>query len=303
MEGLGARYRRRGHLADRVLRSRHGIALLADRQSLPGHRRRSAGRRQSVYQLRGGARSQDRETALVFSIHPSRSARLGCHGTARAGQCRLSRAERKLLLQANRSGFFYVLDRTTGELLSGKPFVRKLTWASGIGRDGRPQELEGSKPTPAGTKTCPAVRGATNWYSTAYNPATRLFYVMAVEDCNHIPPVGARRICAVSGPVESAGEISSGHRYRDRQDRLGSSAGGSTGRQITPVFCRRPADWSSTGRRGGSFAAVDAKIGRDAVALRYRPGMEGFPHDLHGEWTAVRGYRIRRQHTFLCFGG
>jgi alcohol dehydrogenase (cytochrome c) len=31
---------------------------------------------------------------------------------------------------------------------------------------------------------CPAVRGATNWYSTAYNPATKLFYVMAVEDCN-----------------------------------------------------------------------------------------------------------------------
>ena len=91
---------------------------------------------------------------------------------------------RKLLLQANRSGFFYVLDRTTGEFLSGKPFVRKLTWASGIGRDGRPVEFEGSKPTVAGTKTCPAVRGATNWYSTAYNPAAKLFYVMAVEDCN-----------------------------------------------------------------------------------------------------------------------
>src|SRR5438067_884051 len=92
--------------------------------------------------------------------------------------------ERKLLLQANRSGFFYVLDRTTGEVLLGKPFVRKLTWASGIGPDGRPRELEGARPTPAGTKTCPAVRGATNWHSTAFNPATRLFYAMAVEDCN-----------------------------------------------------------------------------------------------------------------------
>src|SRR5437764_12404558 len=40
------------------------------------------------------------------------------------------------------------------------------------------------KPTPAGTKTCPAVRGAINWYSTAYNPITKFFYVMAVEDCN-----------------------------------------------------------------------------------------------------------------------
>jgi PQQ-dependent dehydrogenase (methanol/ethanol family) len=92
--------------------------------------------------------------------------------------------DRKLLLQANRNGFYYVLDRTNGEFLLGQPFVRKLTWASGIDQKGRPQLLEGSKPTRAGTVTCPAVRGATNWYSTAFNPATRLFYVMAVEDCN-----------------------------------------------------------------------------------------------------------------------
>jgi PQQ-dependent dehydrogenase (methanol/ethanol family) len=92
--------------------------------------------------------------------------------------------ERKLLLHADRNGFFYVLDRVSGELLLGKPFVRKLTWASGIGSDGRPQLLDGNQPSRKGTKTCPAVRGATNWYSTAFNPATRLFYVMAVEDCN-----------------------------------------------------------------------------------------------------------------------
>ncbi len=45
---------------------------------------------------------------------------------------------RKLLLQANRNGFFYVFDRTDGKLLLAKPFVDKLTWASGIGADGRP---------------------------------------------------------------------------------------------------------------------------------------------------------------------
>lgn len=91
---------------------------------------------------------------------------------------------RKLLLQANRNGFYYVLDRITGEFLLAKPFVRKLNWASGVGADGRPQLLAANEPTAAGIKTCPAVRGATNWYSTAFNPATRLFYVMAVEDCN-----------------------------------------------------------------------------------------------------------------------
>ena len=50
---------------------------------------------------------------------------------------------RKLLLQANRNGFFYVLDRTDGKVLLARPFVQKLTWASGIGPDGRPQLLSG----------------------------------------------------------------------------------------------------------------------------------------------------------------
>ena len=92
-------------------------------------------------------------------------------------------APRKLMLQANRNGFFYVLDRVTGEFLLGEPFVHKLTWASGIGADGRPKLLPGSEPTVEGTKTCPSVAGAANWMSTAYNPATGLFYVMASESC------------------------------------------------------------------------------------------------------------------------
>jgi len=90
---------------------------------------------------------------------------------------------RKLLLQANRNGFFYVLDRVTGEFLLGEPFVKKLTWASGIGRDGRPILAPNQEPTVEGTKTCPAVSGAANWMSTAYNPVTGLFYLMATESC------------------------------------------------------------------------------------------------------------------------
>ena len=90
---------------------------------------------------------------------------------------------RKLLLQANRNGFFYVLDRTDGKVLLARPFVQKLTWASGIGPDGRPQLLPGNTPDENGVTTCPAIRGATNWMSTSFSPATRLFYVMAVENC------------------------------------------------------------------------------------------------------------------------
>jgi alcohol dehydrogenase (cytochrome c) len=62
--------------------------------------------------------------------------------------------------------------------------VRKLTWASGIDEHTwTPQLLPENETSLQGTVTCPAVRGATNWYATAYNPATRLYYVMTVEDC------------------------------------------------------------------------------------------------------------------------
>jgi PQQ-dependent dehydrogenase (methanol/ethanol family) len=91
---------------------------------------------------------------------------------------------RHLLAQANRNGFFYVLDRTTGHVLLAHPFVHKLTWSDGVGADGRPHVLPGSEPTAGGTKVCPSVEGASNWMSTAYNPSTRLFYVMALEACS-----------------------------------------------------------------------------------------------------------------------
>jgi PQQ-dependent dehydrogenase (methanol/ethanol family) len=93
-------------------------------------------------------------------------------------------SKRRLLLQGNRNGFFYVLDRLTGELLMAEPFVKKLTWASGIGPDGRPKLIPGYEPTPEGALACPAVAGASNWPSTAFNPSTGLFYLMAEESCN-----------------------------------------------------------------------------------------------------------------------
>ncbi len=91
---------------------------------------------------------------------------------------------RKLMLHGNRNGFFYVLDRLTGKVLLAEPFVKKLTWASGIGPDGRPKLLPGNEPTAEGQLVCPAVAGAANWPSNAYNPVTGLFYMFAEESCN-----------------------------------------------------------------------------------------------------------------------
>jgi len=90
---------------------------------------------------------------------------------------------RRLLLHANRNGFFYVLDRTTGALLLAKPFVEKLTWAREIGRDGRPVLVPDQEPSAAGRTVCPAVEGATNWFSTSFHPATGLYYVQTLESC------------------------------------------------------------------------------------------------------------------------
>jgi len=91
---------------------------------------------------------------------------------------------RKLMLQGNRNGFFYVLDRLTGKLLLAEPFVKKITWASGIGPDGRPALLPGNEPTVDGQLVCPSVAGAANWPSSAYSPLTGLFYMFAEESCN-----------------------------------------------------------------------------------------------------------------------
>ncbi|MDR3701650.1 MAG: PQQ-binding-like beta-propeller repeat protein [Candidatus Sulfopaludibacter sp.] len=91
---------------------------------------------------------------------------------------------RKLLFQGNRNGFFYVWDRTDGKLLLAKPFVRNLTWARGIGPDGRPILNPDQEPSAAGTRVCPSQDGATNWFSPSYNPATGLFYLQTFEKCS-----------------------------------------------------------------------------------------------------------------------
>jgi PQQ-dependent dehydrogenase (methanol/ethanol family) len=79
----------------------------------------------------------------------------------------------KLLLHADRNGFFYVLDRANGRVLLAKPFLRRVDWASSIAPDGRPVVTD-----PRG---CPS--DAANWDSTAFSPETRLYYFMALEEC------------------------------------------------------------------------------------------------------------------------
>jgi alcohol dehydrogenase (cytochrome c) len=89
--------------------------------------------------------------------------------------------KRQAILWANRNGFFYVLDRTTGQFLLGKPFV-KVTWASGFDERGKPLRVEGQTPSLDGTPVYPGNPGGTSWYSPSYSPRTGLFYIPAWVD-------------------------------------------------------------------------------------------------------------------------
>ncbi len=91
-------------------------------------------------------------------------------------------AARKLLVQADRNGYVYVLDRTDGKFLSAKPFVEKLNWAKGIDAQGKPIRT-GVEPTAEGTRVCPGYTGATNWFAPSYSEITHSVYFIALEEC------------------------------------------------------------------------------------------------------------------------
>lgn len=168
-------------------------------------------------------------------------------------------ANRKLLLQANRNGFFYVFDRTDGELLLAEKFVDKLTWATGIGEDGRPIVVPGMEPAHDGTKVCPNVLGGANWPSVSYSPQTQLFYVQAREACGiYVKPPrwNPRPIHLEPGQMFlRAIDIETGERVWELpQVGTADSWGGVLSTAGGVVFF---------GEDSGAFGAADAETGED----------------------------------------
>ena len=98
------------------------------------------------------------------------------------GELTIGGQPRKVVMFANRNGFFYTIDRVTGKIIVAKPFV-ETTWAKEIGPDGRPMLLPGHLPDEDGNKTCPDLGGGTNYMSPSFDPTTKLFYVTARETC------------------------------------------------------------------------------------------------------------------------
>lgn len=88
--------------------------------------------------------------------------------------------KRKLVVNANRNGFYYVLDRETGEYLLGTQYATQ-TWAEGLDEKGRPKVKPGTDPSEQGTLVWPSLQGSTNWFSPSYSGKTGLLYVPVRE--------------------------------------------------------------------------------------------------------------------------
>jgi alcohol dehydrogenase (cytochrome c) len=95
--------------------------------------------------------------------------------------------QRKLVAMANRNGFYYLLDRTTGEFVSATPFV-KQNWVKEFDAKGRPIRLPTPDPTPQGILAYPSASGGTNWAAPSFDPTTKTLYVNAREMADRIVP-------------------------------------------------------------------------------------------------------------------
>ena len=93
--------------------------------------------------------------------------------------------EEKVILHAPKNGFFYVINRETGKLISAEPFV-ETTWASHIDRDsGRPVEIKEARYESAAAKVTPSAWGAHSWHAMSFNPETRLVYIPTLHSSIH----------------------------------------------------------------------------------------------------------------------
>jgi alcohol dehydrogenase (cytochrome c) len=90
----------------------------------------------------------------------------------------------KAVIQANRNGHFYAVDRTNGNFLFATPYT-KVNWTTGMDAAGRPRVVGGLEPTVEGNKACPGLGGGHNWQATAYSPLTRLYYFSSTDGCQN----------------------------------------------------------------------------------------------------------------------
>ena len=188
---------------------------------------------------------------------------------------------------ANRNAFFYMLDRTTGKVIYGKPFAR-TSWAEALGPDGRPIILN-----PDGSKGCvPDVWGATNTMPPSFDPALRLFFVTARETCTFFTPTGKRQSEEPrTGALRAIDAVTGQRRWEVAYPTPGMSGVMSTASGV--VFA---------GDNEGNFMAFDARTGKNlwfyptgsaiwgAAPMTYM--LDGRQHVIIGSGTTVTAFGL-----------
>jgi alcohol dehydrogenase (cytochrome c) len=193
---------------------------------------------------------------------------------------------RKTMLWANRNGFFYVLDRSNGKFLLGKPFV-EVNWADGFDEIGRPKRVPGKVPTPEGTVIFPGNQGGTNWYSPSFSPHTGLFYIPSWVNYSSVY-------------IKADADFEEGKRFLGTSPRssIGGLGGGRTNtRKEDEGYGAVRAIDPMTGERKWEFKmndVTDAGILTTSTDLLFSGGREGYFYALDARngdllWKAAVG--------------
>jgi alcohol dehydrogenase (cytochrome c) len=207
---------------------------------------------------------------------------------------------RKVMLWANRSGMFYVLDRTSGEFLFGKPFV-KTNWWAGFDEKGRPIHAQGKEPTTAGVLIYPGNQGATNWYNPSFSPRTGLFYIPTWENSSTTYvkdqeppefhsgqtfsgkfPQGGSKDDDVYSAVRAIDPQTGDKKWDFRLDAPSTEAG----------IMTTASDLLFSGGRDGQFYALDARTGKKLWETNLGPSVSAGPmtYSVNGkQYVSIQG--------------
>jgi alcohol dehydrogenase (cytochrome c) len=195
----------------------------------------------------------------------------------------------KVLMQPGRNGFFYVLERKTGQLIAANPYV-KVTWASGIDKEtGRPIWTEATKKVLERTEeieSWPSISGGTNWYPSSFDPRTNTAYVNTlamgmkyqpepVEEIKDLKPGDSHRAAKVTRVFEPDG-------IRGHLNAIDPM----TGKSKWAIPFKSP-NWAGTlvtagglvftGELTGEFIAVDSDSGKILWQFQTPSGIIGQP--------------------------
>ena len=204
--------RRRSRMGRHRVRCRHqpGLRRHGQCRAVGAEVPRRAGRGQPVHVLDPGGGSDNRPAQVAFPDHPNDNWDFDSVQQLMLLDLNIKGKQRKVITQAAKNGFFYVLDRVTGEFISGAPYV-KMNWARGFDAKGRPIVNPEAYYDKEPDLAFPTGGGAHNWSPMSYNPTTGLRlhsgvllpFTYAATDGAEAGQTGSRAAAAPPKPIDS----------------------------------------------------------------------------------------------------